>query len=63
MHSFPKILLFLDYFRNPFVQTNQPKAMATRPAEVQQIDLTKLSLQQLQQLKNEFETVSNLVYD
>lgn len=33
--------------------------MATRPAEVQQIDLTKLSLHQLQQLKTEFEQVSN----
>lgn len=32
--------------------------MASRPAEVQQIDLTKLNLQQLQQLKNEFESVS-----
>lgn len=30
------------------------------PSEVQQIDLTKLSLQQLQQLKNEFESVSNV---
>lgn len=32
--------------------------MTSRPEQVQQIDLTKLSLQQLQQLKNEFESVS-----
>lgn len=32
--------------------------MSSRPTqEVQQIDLTKLNLQQLQQLKNEFESV------
>lgn len=32
--------------------------MAKSTSEVQQIDLTKLNLQQLQQLKNEFESVS-----
>lgn len=32
--------------------------MAKSSSEVQQIDLTKLNLQQLQQLKNEFESVS-----
>lgn len=31
--------------------------MSVRQNEVQQIDLTKLNLQQLQQLKNEFESV------
>lgn len=32
--------------------------MSSRPPpEVQQIDLTKLNLQQLQQIKNEFESV------
>lgn len=30
---------------------------ARPPPEVQQIDLTKLNLQQLQQIKNEFESV------
>lgn len=34
------------------------KKMAKSSSEVQQIDLTKLNLQQLQQLKNEFENVS-----
>lgn len=35
--------------------------MSTRPTqEVQQIDLTKLNLQQLQQLKNEFESVHRI---
>lgn len=33
--------------------------MAKTSSEVQQIDLTKLNLQQLQQLKNEFESVRN----
>lgn len=37
---------------------HQPKKMSSRPTpEVQQIDLTKLNLQQLQQLKIEFESV------
>lgn len=37
--------------------------MSTRPTqEVQQIDLTKLNLQQLQQLKNEFESVHEHTY-
>ncbi|XP_055322743.1 probable prefoldin subunit 5 [Sitodiplosis mosellana] len=38
--------------------------MSTRPTqEVQQIDLTKLNLQQLQQLKNEFESELNVFQD
>lgn len=35
--------------------------MAKSSSEVQQIDLTKLNLQQLQQLKNEFESVSERI--
>lgn len=37
--------------------------MSSRPTpEVQQIDLTKLNLQQLQQLKIEFESVQYIIF-